>query len=38
MFVCVYSVLVLSCVGSGLAAGRYPAQGVLPTVYMIKKL
>jgi hypothetical protein len=33
MDVCVYSVFVLSCVGSGLATGRLPVQGVLPTVY-----
>jgi hypothetical protein len=26
------------CVGSGLATGRSPVQGVLPTVYRIKKL
>jgi hypothetical protein len=31
--VCVRSVFVLSC-----AAGWSPAQGVLPTLYMIKKL
>jgi hypothetical protein len=36
--VCVYSVFVLSCVGSGLATGWSPVQGVLPTVYKIKKL
>jgi hypothetical protein len=30
--VCVYSVFVLSCVGSGLATGWCPGQGVLPTV------
>jgi hypothetical protein len=35
MSVCVYSVCV---VGSGLVPGRYPAQGLLPTVYRIKKL
>jgi hypothetical protein len=28
---CVYSVFVLSCVGSGLANGWFPLQGVLPT-------
>jgi hypothetical protein len=38
MSVCVYSVFVLSCVGSGLATGWSPVQGVLPTVYRIKKL
>jgi hypothetical protein len=36
MFVCVYSVFVLSCVGSGLVSGWSPVQGVLPT--KIKKL
>jgi hypothetical protein len=35
MFVYVYSVFVL---GSGLATGWSPVQGVLPTVYGIKKL
>jgi hypothetical protein len=29
---CVYSVFVFSCVGSGLALGWFPIQGVLPTV------
>jgi hypothetical protein len=38
MSVCVYSVFVLSCVGSGLAIGRSPFQGVLSTVYRINKL
>jgi hypothetical protein len=32
MSVCVYSLLVLSCVGSGLATGWSPIQGVLSTV------
>jgi hypothetical protein len=32
MFVWVYSVFVLSCVGSGLAKNSSPIQGVLPTV------
>jgi hypothetical protein len=36
MFVCVYSVFVLSCVGSGLARGRSLVQGVLPIVYKYK--
>jgi hypothetical protein len=36
MFVCVYSVFVLSCVGSGLATGRSLVQGVLPIVYKCK--
>jgi hypothetical protein len=30
MSVCVYSVCVVLCVGSGLATGSYPVQGVLP--------
>jgi hypothetical protein len=38
MPVCVYSVCVVLCVGSGLATSRSLAQGVLPTVYRIKKL
>jgi hypothetical protein len=38
MDVCFYSVFVLSCVGNGLAATLAPAQGVLLTVYVIKKL
>jgi hypothetical protein len=33
MFVCFYSLFVLSCIGSGLATGWSPVQGVLPTVY-----
>jgi hypothetical protein len=33
--VCVYSVFVLPCVGSGLEVGWFPTQEVLPTVYMI---
>jgi hypothetical protein len=32
---CVYVVL---CVGSGLATGWSPVQGVLPTVYRIRNL
>jgi hypothetical protein len=35
--VCVYSVSVLSCVGSGLATGSSSVQGVVPAVYRIKK-
>jgi hypothetical protein len=35
MDVCVYSVFVVSCVGSGFATGWSLAQGVLPTVYKI---
>jgi hypothetical protein len=34
----VYSVFLLSCVSSDLEGGSSPAQGDLPTVYMIKKL
>jgi hypothetical protein len=36
MFACVYSVFVLSCVGSGLATGGSLVQGVLPTVCKCK--
>jgi hypothetical protein len=36
--VCVYSVFVLFCVGRGLETSWSPVQGVLPTVYGIKKL
>jgi hypothetical protein len=36
MDVCVYSVFVLSCVGSSLATGWSLVQGVLPTVYKCK--
>jgi hypothetical protein len=36
MFVCVYSVFVLSCAGSGLATGWSLVQGVLPIVYKCK--
>jgi hypothetical protein len=38
MFVYVYSMFVLSCVGSGLATVWFPFQVVLPTVYKIKRL
>jgi hypothetical protein len=38
MSVCVYSVCVVLCIASGLATGSSPVQGVLPTVYKIKKL
>jgi hypothetical protein len=40
MNVCVnlFSVCVVPCVGSGLATGLFSVQGVLPTVYKIKKL
>jgi hypothetical protein len=37
-FVCVYSVFVLSCTGSGLTTGWIPHPRVLPTMYRIKKL
>jgi hypothetical protein len=33
MFICVYAVFVLSCVGSHLVMGWYPIQGVRLTVY-----
>jgi hypothetical protein len=36
--ICIYSVFVLSCVGSGLAAAWSSVQGVLPNFYVIKKL
>jgi hypothetical protein len=36
--VCVYSVCFVLYVGSGLATGWSPVQGVLPTVYRITKL
>jgi hypothetical protein len=40
MDVCVrlFCVCVVLCVGSGLATGWSPVQGVFPTVYRIKKL
>jgi hypothetical protein len=38
MSVCVYSVYAVLCVDSGLATGGSPVQGVLPTVYRIRKL
>jgi hypothetical protein len=40
MDVCVrlFCVCVVLCIGSGLATGWSPVQGVLPTVYRIKKL
>jgi hypothetical protein len=38
MSVCVYSVCIVLCVGSGLMTGWSPDQGVLLTVYRIKKL
>jgi hypothetical protein len=38
MNVCIYSFFVLSCVGSSLAAGWSPTQGVRLTDYMVKKL
>jgi hypothetical protein len=36
VFVCVYSVFVLSCASSGLATGWSLVQGALPTVYKCK--
>jgi hypothetical protein len=38
MFVRVYSVFVLLCVGSGRTMGRSHVQGVLPTMYRNKRL
>jgi hypothetical protein len=40
MDVCVrlFCVCVVLCLGRGLATGWFPVQGVLPTVYRIKKL
>jgi hypothetical protein len=40
MDVCVdvFCVYVLLCVGNGLATGLFPVQGLLPSVYRIKKL
>jgi hypothetical protein len=38
MAVCIYSVCVVLCVGSSLAMGWSPVQGVVPTVYRIRKL
>jgi hypothetical protein len=35
MFVCVYSVCAVFCVGSGFVTGWYPVQRVLPTVYRL---
>jgi hypothetical protein len=35
--VCLFCVCVVLCVGSGLATGRSPVQGVLPSVYRIRK-
>jgi hypothetical protein len=37
-YVCIYAVCIVLCVGSGLATGWSPAQGVLQTVYRINKL
>jgi hypothetical protein len=38
MPVCVYSMFVLSSVDSGLATGQFSVQGVLPSVFVNKKL
>jgi hypothetical protein len=40
MDVCVrlFSVYVVLCIGRGLATGSSPVQGVIPTLYRIKKL
>jgi hypothetical protein len=35
---CAFFLFVLSCLGSSLAIGSTPVQGVLPTVYRIKKM
>jgi hypothetical protein len=37
MSVCIYSVCVVMCVGSGLEKGWSTVQGVLPNMYTIKK-
>jgi hypothetical protein len=37
-YMCVYAVYVVPCVGSGLATGWSLVQGVLPSMYRIKKL
>jgi hypothetical protein len=34
--VCLFRVCVVLCVGSGLATGWSPAQGVLPTLYILR--
>jgi hypothetical protein len=38
VYVRLFCVCIVLCVGSGLATGWSPVQGVLPTVYRIKKL
>jgi hypothetical protein len=38
MDISAFILFVLSFVGSSFAADWFPAQGILPTVYMIKKL
>jgi hypothetical protein len=38
VYVCLFCVYVAPYVSSGLATGWSPGQGVLPTVYRIKKL
>jgi hypothetical protein len=35
---CLFSVCIVLCVGSGLATGWSPVQGILPTVYRVTKL
>jgi hypothetical protein len=37
VYVRLFCVCVVLCVGSGLAAGSFPFQGVLPTVCRLKK-
>jgi hypothetical protein len=36
VYVCLFCVCVVLCVGSGLATGWSPVQGVLPTVYRLR--
>jgi hypothetical protein len=38
VYVCLFCVCVVPCVASGLAKGWSPVQGVLPTVYRIRKV
>jgi hypothetical protein len=37
-YLCAFILCAVLCVGSGLATGWSPAQGILPTVYRIKKV
>jgi hypothetical protein len=36
--VCLFCVCVVLCVGTGLVKALFPVQGVVPTVYRVKKL